>query len=74
VSGRHAEGDVPNPLVPVALIVGIRTGLPPVDKAHADPHSWARSAERYAALFDRIDAGCSRDGRIPVDQAKEVVA
>ena len=36
--------------------------------AHADPHSWHRSAERYAALLDRIDAGWSRDGRIPAER------
>ena len=54
---------------PAALAEGIRTALPLVGRAHADPHSWPRSAERYAALLDRIDAGWSRDGRIPGDRA-----
>jgi glycosyltransferase involved in cell wall biosynthesis len=53
------------PCDPAALAEGIRTALPLVDKAHADPHSWRRNAERYAALLDRIDAGWSRGGRIP---------
>jgi hypothetical protein len=34
---------------------------------HADPHSWRRNAERYAALLDRIDAGWSHDGRTPAE-------
>lgn len=62
------------PRDPAALAEGIRTALPLMGTAHADPHSWARSAERYAALLDRIDAGWSRDGRFSGDQAKEVVA
>jgi hypothetical protein len=35
---------------PAALAEGIRTALPRVDKAHADPRSWARNAEQYALL------------------------
>ena len=46
---------------------GIRTALPLVGAMHADPHSWRRNAERYAALLDRIDAGWSRGGRIPAE-------
>jgi glycosyltransferase involved in cell wall biosynthesis len=59
------------PCDPAALAEGIRTALPLVDKAHADPHSWARSAGRYAALLDRIS---SPYGRVSGDQANEVVA
>ena len=62
------------PYDPAALAQGIRTALPLVDKAHADPHSWARNAERYAALLNRIDTARSPDGRFSGDQAKEVVA
>jgi glycosyltransferase involved in cell wall biosynthesis len=47
---------------PVALADGIRSALPLIGTAHADPHSWARTAGRYAALLDRIDAGWGRDG------------
>ena len=54
---------------PAALAEGIRRALPLVGAVHADPHSWRRSAERYAALLDRIiDAGWSRDGRIPAER------
>ena len=53
---------------PAALAEGIRTALPLVGATHADPHSWRRNAERYAALLDRIDAGWSRDGRIPAER------
>jgi hypothetical protein len=59
---------------PAALATGIRTALALVDKAHADPHSWARTAERYAALLDGIDAAWSSDGRVSGDRASEVVA
>ena len=59
------------PCDPAALAEGIRTALPLVDTAHADPHSWARNAERYAALLDRIDAGWSSDGRVPGDRAEQ---
>jgi hypothetical protein len=50
---------------PGALAERIRTTLPLVKRAHADPHSGPRSAERCAAPLARIDAGWSRDGRIP---------
>ena len=53
---------------PAALADGIRTALPLVGAMHADPQSWRRNAERYAALLDRIDAGWSRDGPIPAEQ------
>jgi glycosyltransferase involved in cell wall biosynthesis len=53
---------------PAALADGIRTALPLVGAAHADSHSWRRSAEQYAALLDRIDEGWSRDGRIPAER------
>jgi glycosyltransferase involved in cell wall biosynthesis len=53
---------------PAALAEGIRTALPLVGVKHADPHTWGRNAERYAALLDRIDAGWGRDGRIPAEQ------
>jgi hypothetical protein len=59
---------------PAAPAEGIRTALPLMRTAHTDPHSWTRSAERYAALLDWIEAGWSQGGRIPGDQAKEVVA
>jgi glycosyltransferase involved in cell wall biosynthesis len=60
------------PCDPAALSAGIRTAMPLVDKAHADPHSWARNGERYAALLDRIDAAWSSDGRVSGDRASEV--
>jgi glycosyltransferase involved in cell wall biosynthesis len=53
---------------PGALAQGIRTALPLVNRAHADPHSWPWSVERCAAPLDRIDGGWSRDGRIPRDR------
>jgi glycosyltransferase involved in cell wall biosynthesis len=61
------------PCDPAALAEGIRMALPLVNKAHPDPQSWARNAERYAALLDRIDTAWSRDGRVSGDQAKEVL-
>ncbi len=69
--GKPSQHRSPRPAEPVPLL---RTALPLLDKAHADPHSWARNAERYAALLDRIDAAWSGDGRVPGHQAKEVVA
>jgi glycosyltransferase involved in cell wall biosynthesis len=56
-----------------ALAGGIRAALPLVEEAHADPHSWARSAERYAALFDRIETSCGPAGGAISDRAKEPV-
>jgi glycosyltransferase involved in cell wall biosynthesis len=53
---------------PAALADGIRSALPLIGTAHADPYSWAQSAERYAALLDQIDAGWGRDGRSPGDR------
>ena len=57
---------------PDALAEGIRNALPLVGEIHADPHSWGRSATRYAALLQRIDANWgdthstvhSRSGRV----------
>jgi glycosyltransferase involved in cell wall biosynthesis len=56
---------------PAALANGIRTALPLVGRAHADPHSWSRSAERYVALLDRIDAGWSQDEPLPADRTAD---
>ena len=56
------------PCDPAALADGIRSALPLIGTAHADPCSWAQSAERYAALLDRIGAGWGRDGRSPADR------
>lgn len=56
------------PRDPAALAEGIRTALPLMDEVHADPHSWHRSGERYAALLDQIDAAWSRDGWIAGDR------
>jgi glycosyltransferase involved in cell wall biosynthesis len=53
---------------PAALADGIRSALPLIGTAHADPYSWAESAERYAALLDQIDAGWGRDGADPRDR------
>lgn len=39
---------------PAALADGIRAAMPLMGQAHADPHSWGRSAQRYADLFRRI--------------------
>ncbi|WNG88845.1 glycosyltransferase family 4 protein [Mycobacterium sp. ITM-2016-00317] len=41
---------------PDALADGIRIALPLVGRAHADPHSWRRTAERYEALLNRVHA------------------
>jgi glycosyltransferase involved in cell wall biosynthesis len=66
---RRLHGSCPGaPGDPAALADGIRTALPLVGAMHADPHSWRRNAERYAALLDRIDAEWSRDGPIPAEQ------
>jgi glycosyltransferase involved in cell wall biosynthesis len=54
---------------PEALADGIRSALPLIGTAHADPYSWAESADRYVALLDRIDAGWGRDSRSPGDRA-----
>lgn len=54
---------------PAALADGIRNAMPLVGATHADPHSWRRTAEQYAALLDRIGAGWSRDDRIPAEPA-----
>lgn len=45
----------------VALAEGIRNALPLIGRPHADPHSWRRSAERYAALLSRLDSDWSRE-------------
>ncbi len=50
-----------------ALAEGIRSALPLVGTTHEDPHSWARTAERYAGLFDRINAGWGEGRRTPPD-------
>jgi glycosyltransferase involved in cell wall biosynthesis len=55
------------PCDPVALAEGIRSALPLIGTTHADPNSWARSAERYAALFDRIGADWGGSGS-PADR------
>lgn len=69
--GNPCQHRLPRPGEPVRVL---RTALPLLDKARADPHSWVRNAERYAALFDRIDAAWSRGSRVSGNQAKEVVA
>lgn len=56
---------------PAALADGIRSALPLIGTAHADPYSWAESTGRYAALLDRIDAGWGRDGRSPRDRVAD---
>jgi glycosyltransferase involved in cell wall biosynthesis len=61
------------PCDPAALAEGIRSALPLVGTVCVDPHSWTRSAERYTALLDGIDAGWSRGGRVAGDAANEVV-
>ena len=50
------------PCDPVALAEGIRTALPLIGITHTDPHSWRRSAERYSALLNRIDANWNAGG------------
>jgi hypothetical protein len=54
---------------PAALAEGIRSALPLMGTARADRRSWTRSAERYVAVLDRIDASCGRDDRSPGDRA-----
>lgn len=55
---------------PAALAEGIRTALPLIGSAHADPHSWRRSAERYVALMNRVQADFSGGVRPPGDQSE----
>ncbi|MGB3483046.1 MAG: glycosyltransferase family 4 protein [Mycobacterium sp.] len=45
---------------PVSLAEGIREALPLLGRTHADPHSWTRTAQRYAALLEHIGAGSAR--------------
>lgn len=59
------------PCDPAALADGIRSALPLIGTTHADPNSWARTAERYAALFDRIGADWGRDGQSPADRSAD---
>jgi glycosyltransferase involved in cell wall biosynthesis len=56
------------PCDPAALADGIRSALPLIGTTHPNPNSWARTAERYAALFDRIGADWGRDGQSPADR------
>jgi glycosyltransferase involved in cell wall biosynthesis len=56
---------------PAALAEGIRTALPLINEVHADPHSWARTAERYGSLLDRIDAGWGHDCWSSEDRAED---
>ena len=46
---------------PTALAEGIRSALPLIGDRHTDPHSWRRSAERYAALLSGVDADWGRE-------------
>jgi glycosyltransferase involved in cell wall biosynthesis len=62
------------PRDPAALAEGIRTALPLIGTAHADPHSWARSAERYATLLDRLDTCWSQDDQTGPSRASGHVA
>lgn len=39
---------------PAALADGVRAALLLLGTSHVDPHSWPRTAERYAALLDRL--------------------
>lgn len=56
---------------PVALADAIRTALPLVGLVHEDPHSWSRSADRYAALMNRlgIDWSSAAQGLAPTGGA-----
>jgi glycosyltransferase involved in cell wall biosynthesis len=56
------------PRDPAALADGIRSALPLIGTTHADPNSWARAADRYVALFDRIGAVWRPDGRTSAEQ------
>jgi glycosyltransferase involved in cell wall biosynthesis len=55
------------PCEPAALAEGIREALPLIGTTHADPNSWARAAERYTSLFDRIGADWGDADRSPAD-------
>jgi hypothetical protein len=68
--GNPSPHRSPRPAEPVRLL---RTALPLMNKAHADPHSWAQDAERYSALLNRIDTARNPDGRFS-GGANEVVA
>jgi len=59
------------PCDPAALADGIRAALPLIGTTHADPNSWARSAERYASLFGRIGADWGQDDRRPADASTD---
>jgi glycosyltransferase involved in cell wall biosynthesis len=58
------------PCDPIALAEGIRSALPLIGTTHADPNTWARSAERYADLFDRIGADWGGN-RSPADRSTD---
>jgi glycosyltransferase involved in cell wall biosynthesis len=59
------------PCDPAALADGIRSALPLIGTVHTDPNSWARSAERYEALFDRIGAEWGRNQWSPADRSAD---
>jgi glycosyltransferase involved in cell wall biosynthesis len=59
------------PCDPAALADGIRSALPLIGTVHTDPNSWARTAERYEALLDRIGADWGRDRRSPRDRGEQ---
>jgi glycosyltransferase involved in cell wall biosynthesis len=59
------------PCDPAALAAGIHSALPLIGTTHADPNSWARAAEAYAALFDRIGADWGSDGRSSVHRSAD---
>ena len=47
-----------------AAVEWFSTALPLVNRAHADPHSWPRSAERCAVPLGWIDGGWSQGGLV----------
>jgi glycosyltransferase involved in cell wall biosynthesis len=59
------------PCDPAALADGIRAALPLIGTKHVNPNSWAQTAERYAALFDRIGADWDRGSRTSADRSTQ---
>lgn len=73
-SDGYAGAVLVPPCDPVALADGIRSALPLIGTTHADPNSWGRTAERFAALFDRIGADWGQDDRSPADRRDNSLA
>ena len=57
---------------PNALADAIRTALPLIGVTHSDPHSWGRSADRYAALLGQIGSDWGNSGQAQAVRVREI--